>query len=118
MIAMIFEFWLRDEHTEEYQRHGQRLRQLVEEIDGFVSIERYRSEADPNKILALGFFTDEAAVREWRNVPEHRHAQILGRQRFFSDYRLRMATISRDYGMEHRTPVPTDSQVIHSEIEE
>lgn len=116
MIAMIFEYWLNEEHLNDYRQHSMLLRTLVNEIDGFISIERYRSESDPGKILALGFFRDEEAVQTWRNLPEHRRAQALGRQLFYTDYRLRMANVTRDYGMWHREQVPDDSRTIHKNI--
>jgi heme-degrading monooxygenase HmoA len=113
MIVMLFEYWLHPDHLDEYGQHAQLLRQLVQEIDGFISIERYRSETDPEKLLALGVFRDEAAVRAWRQLPEHRRAQALGRERLMTDYRLRMATIDRDYSLRQRRNAPIDSQQFH-----
>ena len=113
MIVMLFEYWLKDEHIDEYTEHAGILRQLVTDVDGFISIERFRSEADPAKILAVGYFRDENAVREWRNLPEHRQAQALGRHVFFSDYRLCMAQVIRDYAMNRREQVPYDSRNFH-----
>jgi heme-degrading monooxygenase HmoA len=113
MIIMLFEYWLNPDHLDEYGEHARLLRQRVQEIDGFVSIERFRSETDPEKILALGVFRDEAAVHAWRNLPEHRRAQTLGRERLMTDYRLRMATVNRDYGKHARHGVPLDSQQVH-----
>lgn len=117
MIAMIFEYWLNEDYLTDYTTQAKTLHQLVNTIDGFISIERYRSESDPNKILALGFFRDEDAVREWRNLPEHRQAQVLGRQQYFEDYRLRMADVSRDYSMTRRQQIPTDSKAVHQQSE-
>ncbi len=113
MIVMIFEYWLNEDHLDDYIQHATTLRQLVNEVDGFISIERYTSTSDPKKILVLGFFRDEEAVGAWRNIAEHRQAQLLGRQLFFTDYRLRMADVSRDYGMKDREQVPEDSRSIH-----
>ena len=113
MIVMIFEYWLHPDHLDEYGEHATLLRELVQEIDGFISIERYQSETDPDKLLALGVFRDESAVRAWRRLPEHRRAQALGRERLMTDYRLRMATVDRDYSLRRRHSVPTDSQQFH-----
>ncbi len=113
MILMLFEYWLDETHLDDYTQQAILMRQLVNDIDGFISIERYRSESDPGKILALGVFQDEAAVQAWRNLPEHRQAQSLGRSQFFTDYRLRMATLNRDYGMHERAQTPHDSKQVH-----
>lgn len=113
MIVMLFEYRLIDEHIEDYTKHASNMRRLVQEVDGFISIERFRSETDPTKILAVGYFRDEVAVTAWRNLPQHRQVQILGREVFFSDYRLCMADVIRNYTMENRTQVPEDSREFH-----
>lgn len=117
MIAMIFEFWLDKAEVEAYQPYSRQMRKWVDEIDGFISVERYQSEADPRKVLALGFFRDEDAVTQWRNHPAHRQAQQLGRERFYANYRLRMAEVVRDYDKHNRQQVPLDSQAIHNDKE-
>jgi heme-degrading monooxygenase HmoA len=52
-------------------------------------------------------------VRQWRNVEEHRRTQVAGRKSIFADYRLRVANIIRDYGMNERAQAPDDSQRAH-----
>ncbi len=90
------------------------LRPIVEKIDGFISIERFESLSQPGKILSLSFWRDEEAVNEWRNIAEHRQAQRDGRNGIFSDYRLRIASVIRNYGMHDRDEVPEDSKKIHA----
>ena len=82
------------------------MRAELEAIDGFLSVERFRSIANPGKLLSLSFFRDEAAVAEWRNRPQHRAAQAAGRDGLFTDYRLRLAEVVRDYGLNDRAEVP------------
>jgi heme-degrading monooxygenase HmoA len=89
------------------------LRPLLEKIDGFISIERFESLYEPGKILSLSFFRDEAAVETWRRTDEHRVAQAKGRGEIFSNYRLRVADVIRDYGMNEREQVPSDSRKVH-----
>ena len=83
-------------------------------IDGFVSIERFESLSEPGKILSMSFWRDEDAVRQWRNVEEHRRIQRAGRQSIFADYRLRVAQVLRDYGMNEREQAPEDSRAAHA----
>ncbi len=90
------------------------LRPIVEGIDGFISIERFESLSQPGKILSLSFWRDEEAVKEWRNIAEHRQAQRDGRNGIFSDYRLRIASVIRNYGMHDRDEVPEDSKKVHA----
>lgn len=116
MIAMIFEYWIDAEYKQDYVEHSTQLRKHLGEIDGFISIERFVSPADPEKNLVIGFFRDEEAVQGWRNRPEHRKAQALGRARYFTDYRLWMAEVVRDYSKDNRDQVPVDSKAVHKQV--
>ncbi len=89
------------------------LRPQLEQIEGFVSIERFESLVTPGKILSLSFWRDEEAVRRWRNVDAHRRIQAEGRKRIFADYRLRVAQVLRDYGLNDRAQAPDDSRHVH-----
>ena len=114
MIAVIFEFEPNAGRTDDYMDIASQLRPIVEKIDGFISIERFESLSQPGKILSLSFWRDEEAVNEWRNIAEHRQAQRDGRNGIFSDYRLRIASVIRNYGMHDRDEVPEDSKEIHA----
>ena len=113
MIAVIFEAQPHPGRRDAYLDAAARLRPLLEKIDGFVSIERFESLTTPGKILSLSFWRDEEAVRAWRNVEEHRRIQAAGRQSIFADYRLRVAAVIRDYGMNDRAQAPEDSRRVH-----
>ena len=109
MIAVIFETWPKD--AQKYIDMGKALRSHLNNFDGFISIERFRSVTEPDKLLALSFWRDEAAVDAWRNNETHRAVQARSRQHLFRDYRLRVADVLRDYGMTDRDQAPNDSRV-------
>lgn len=113
MIAVIFEFWIGDKEREEYLEIAQALRTELDDAEGFISIERFSSISEPDKMLSLSFWENEAAVTAWRNRSSHRAAQAKGRARLFSDYRLRIADVSRDYTKEERAQTPDDSLAVH-----
>jgi heme-degrading monooxygenase HmoA len=113
MIAVIFEAKPNPNRRSAYLDAAERLRPLLAQIDGFVSIERFESLTEPGKILSLSFWRDEEAVRQWRNVEEHRRIQRAGRESIFADYRLRVAQVIRDYGLRDRTEAPDDSRQAH-----
>ncbi|MGE0151248.1 MAG: antibiotic biosynthesis monooxygenase [Reyranellaceae bacterium] len=113
MIAVIFEVWPREGKRQAYLDIAAGLKPLLEEIDGFVSVERFESLAQPGKILSLSFFRDEQAVIAWRNTEQHRLAQQAGRGELFADYRLRIAAVMRDYGLNERAQAPDDSRARH-----
>ncbi len=114
MIAIIFEVWPKRERRQEYLDIAAQLRPLLERIDGFISIERFESLTEPGKILSLSFFRDDEAVKQWRNLAAHRSAQAKGRNELFANYRLRIASVIRDYGMAERAEAPEDSLKVHA----
>jgi heme-degrading monooxygenase HmoA len=114
MIAIIFEVRPAAGRRDAYLDHAARLRADLEQIDGFISVERFQSLTDPDKMLSLSFFRDEDAVARWRNHARHRTTQAAGRAGIFADYRLRVAEVVRDYGMnERREQAPSDSRAVH-----
>jgi heme-degrading monooxygenase HmoA len=110
MIAVIFEVWPAEGGRDAYLGIAVALRPLLDEIDGFLSIERFQSLSDDGKLLSLSFWRDEAAVAQWRKLEAHRAAQAKGRASVFRDYRLRIARVVRDYGMSERAEAPSDSR--------
>ena len=112
MIAVIFEVWPAD--TERYLDLAASLRGELEEIPGFISIERFRSLVEPDKLLSLSFWRDEAAVTAWRTQRHHRATQAEGRSAVLRDYRLRVAAVVRDYGLTARAEAPPDSRALYS----
>jgi heme-degrading monooxygenase HmoA len=113
MIAIIFEVFPAPGRKQEYLDLAAALKPELEKIDGFISIERFASLTNEGKILSLSVFRDEAAVQAWRNLEKHRLAQARGRAGIFSDYRLRVASVVRDYGMFERAQAPGDSLQAH-----
>ncbi|MDO8802632.1 antibiotic biosynthesis monooxygenase [Phenylobacterium sp.] len=113
MIAVIFEVLPHPQTRGAYLDLAADLRPLLDGIDGFVSIERFESLTEPGKLLSLSFWRDEAAVAQWRALEPHRGAQAAGRSGVFADYRLRVAEVLRDYGLNDRTEAPADSRTRH-----
>jgi heme-degrading monooxygenase HmoA len=113
MIAVIFEVWPAEGRRQEYLDIAADLRPLLDDIDGFISIERFESLSQPGKVLSLSFWRDEEAVAAWRSMTPHREAQSRGRGGIFANYRLRIAGVIRDYGMSEREEAPADSLAIH-----
>jgi heme-degrading monooxygenase HmoA len=112
MIAVIFEVWPTTGRKDEYLSLAAALRDELSHVDGFISIERFQSLADPEKLLSISFWRDEDAVKQWRNNPNHRKSQAKGRAGIFANYRLRVAAVSRDYGPTDRAQAPDDSRVV------
>jgi len=113
MIAVIFEVVPAPGRKKDYLDLAEKLRPEIEKHDGFISIERFQSLTNEGKMLSLSIWRDEEAVARWRKFEGHRAAQAKGRAGVFADYRLRVATVVRDYGMFERGEAPADSHAIH-----
>ena len=113
MIAVIFEFVTDDGRFADYKALAEGLSGEVKGFDGFISIERFQSISDSTRFVSLSFWRDEESVKRWRNVQQHRAAQKQGRAGIFKSYRLRIASVLRDYEMDKRDQAPKDSVAVH-----
>jgi heme-degrading monooxygenase HmoA len=113
VIAVVFEFTAAEGRFPDYKALAEGLSDEVRKVDGFLSIERFQSISDPKRFVSLSFWRDEEAVRKWRNLQKHREAQAKGRGGIFSEYRLRVCTVLRDYTMRSRGEAPPDSVALH-----
>ena len=68
MIAIIFEVWPKADEKQNYLDMAAVLRKELEQIEGFLSVERFESISEPGKMLSLSFFKDEDAVDQWLSL--------------------------------------------------
>lgn len=99
MIAVIFEVEMKEGRTQDYFDLAAKLRPELDKIDGFISVERFQSLVNERKYVSLSFWRDEDAVKAWKAHLDHKAAQQRGKDEIFSDYRIRVAKVLRDYGM-------------------
>ena len=97
MLAVIFEVEMKRGLEEEYFELAGKLRAELEAVDGFISIERFQSVNNARKYLSISFWRDEQAIAAWRGHTGHRTAQERGKRELFSDFRIRVAEVVRDY---------------------
>ena len=109
MYAVIFEVYPTKNGKDEYLKIASNLKEFLQNREGFISIERFQSLVDENKLLSLSFWEDEKAIEIWRNLFEHRIAQDKGNAEIFQDYRIRVAKVERNYTKEDRAEAPKDS---------
>ena len=109
MITVLFEVTPRPGRAERYFEIAAALAAELQQIDGFVSVERFESLTRPGSYLSLSTWRDEEAVRRWRNTAHHRAGQREGRESVFERYRLRVAQVLRDYTATERAEAPDDS---------
>src|SRR5689334_22875336 len=113
MIAVIFEFTPAEGRFPDYMQLVETLKADLAKAEGFISLERFESITAPGKFVSLQFWRDEESVRKWRVLQKHREAQKKGRAGIFKSYRLRIASVVRDYTMDERSQAPADSVKVH-----
>lgn len=96
MVITLFRSRLRPEAGEEYVRWAKRMVELASAMPGFVSVKTFA--ADDGERITVVEFESEAAHVAWREHPEHREAQRLGRERFYAEFQLQICTPVRRYG--------------------
>ena len=110
MIAVIFEGIAQEDSKDAYLDAAARLRPLLANIDGFLSIERFQSLTTPGKILSLSFWRDEEAVRQWRNCRSIARCSAPDGSSIFEDYRMRVAQVCATTGWTSGSEAPEDSR--------
>ena len=81
MIAVIFEVKIATSKQGKYLSLASHLRTLLNNIDGFISIERFQSLAAEGKLLSLSWWKNEDAILQWKNNILHAKAQQEGKYR-------------------------------------
>jgi len=95
MVVVIFRSRLRDEFLEEYRELAPKMLTIARSMPGFISFKSFVAE-DGERVSIIEF-EDLEAVKVWRNHPEHREAQILGRDKFYAEYHLQVCDPVRAY---------------------
>lgn len=96
MILTVFRSRLEPSHAGAYREMTVRMREFAEGMPGFISFKTFAAE--DGERVSLVEFESEETLRAWREHPEHRAAQALGRERFYSEYRVQVCSIERQYG--------------------
>ena len=96
MVVVVFRSRLKPAVEQGIEALGARMYELASRMPGFLSYREY--QAADGEGVAIVEFASAAALKAWREHPEHRAAQALGKDRFFSSYRIQVCTVERDYG--------------------
>ena len=99
MYAIIFEVWPFAGSRDRYFELAGQLKEILISQPGFISVERFQSLIDEEKLLSLSFWESEDAIAGWREQLEHINAQKEGKEKLFKSYRIRVVKIERDYSV-------------------
>jgi len=68
---------------------------LARQQPGFLGVESARDGIE----ITVSYWVDDQAAQAWKYVAQHVLVQRKGRQVWYEDYRVRVATVERDYGL-------------------
>ena len=104
MYGIIFEVWPYASGRDRYFELAEKLKTLLVQQPGFISVERFESLMEEGKLLSLSFWESEQAIVNWRSQLDHIEAQKEGKEKLFERYRIRVVKIERDYSFSADTP--------------
>ena len=99
MHVVIFEVNIANGKQEEYLSIATKLRKQLISMPGFISIERFQSLVNSDKMLSLSYWEDEKSLLNWKKQNDHLIAQKKGRESIFNDYKISIANVERNYTM-------------------
>jgi heme-degrading monooxygenase HmoA len=101
MVITIFRSRLRPENIKEFERWEARIHAIAVRMPGFISIKTFAAE-DGERVSIVEFESEETLIA-WRNQPDHKQAQELGRKLFYSEYHIQVCQLVRDYSFPKKT---------------
>src|SRR6202521_2081177 len=96
MFVVIFEVRPKPDLADEYLELARHLKPMLDQIDGFLDVERFASRRAEGRLLSLSTWLNEKALVRWRTHAEHHRVQAMGRTQVFEDYRLRVGEVTAD----------------------
>ena len=108
-VVVLFEVKPTKEGMQRYLDLAAMLKPMLAGFEGFIRAERFTSLNEEGKLLSMNIWTDEDAVKRWRNVMEHRMSQKEGREKLFESYQITVCSVLRSYTDTDREQAPSDS---------
>ncbi len=94
--TVIFTSRRTDEDGAAYQALADRMVELASSRPGFLGLDSARGEDGIG--ITVSYWASEEAIKAWKADAEHKEAQRLGRERFYSEFEVRVARVERAYG--------------------
>jgi heme-degrading monooxygenase HmoA len=86
---------LRTEGDKGYGQMADRMLELAAWQPGFLGVESAREDLG----ITVSYWADLESIRQWKANVEHQVAQRLGREQWYSSFKIRIAKVERDYGV-------------------
>jgi heme-degrading monooxygenase HmoA len=91
--AVVFTSVRTDAQHAEYAAMAARMVELASQQPGYLGVESARDEQSG---ITVSYWQNLEAIRAWGRVAEHRVAQALGREAWYSSFRLRVCRVEEE----------------------
>ena len=88
---------------------AEKMNDLAAKQPGFLGIESARAEGGLG--ITVSYWSNLAAIAQWKADTEHRGAQTAGKKVWYSDFKVRIAKVERDYDLEGPSRTTTDAKL-------
>ncbi len=78
-----------------YDDMSEKMLKLAAKQPGYLGVETARAELG----ITVSYWSDLESIKQWKNNSQHLHAQILGHEKWYSSFKVRIAKVERDYGI-------------------
>lgn len=79
-----------------YSEMANKMVELAKQQDGFLGVESAREELG----ITVSYWRDLNSIREWKENSEHTIAREEGRNKWYKNFKTRIAKVERDYEFE------------------
>ncbi|MFN8182905.1 MAG: antibiotic biosynthesis monooxygenase [Candidatus Nanopelagicales bacterium] len=94
-VAVIFISTRTAEDEAGYSRMAAAMEDLASRQPGYLGIDSVRDASGGG--ITVSYWTDDASARAWKRVAEHAEAQRIGQRTWYSQYRVIVAEVTREY---------------------
>ena len=100
MMVTVFRSRVRPENIDEYQKMSAKMSELARSMPGYLSHKGFTAE-DGERVTIVEFESEETH-RAWAELPAHRKAQQLGRERFYSEFSIHVCQALKSNAFKHQ----------------
>jgi len=85
----------RTEGDHGYGQMSEKIVELASQQPGFLGVESAREDVG----LTVSYWRDLESIKLWKENVDHRQAQNMGHEKWYSSFKVRIARVEHDYGI-------------------
>lgn len=86
---------VKDSNTKDYAEMAESMYALAAQQPGFLGVESAREAVG----ITVSYWSSREAIQQWKMHADHRLAQKLGQEQWYSTYKIRICRVEREYGL-------------------